>query len=216
MKAFATLFIGACLLASTEQGWAQCAGPAPFLLPPVSPLASAPVSHEDDTAKLEVGQQIVAMLWPQERLEALHREDLEKILNMWRGRIAKVKNPSHDPGLQKILDDSTVSIPQRFGPLIDKALADYIESVARTYGKKYSLAELKDIAAISCTPAGQPYLSHVENDQDVSTYQMIGNLDLQSAYSKMETDLILKILSYLKQHPALAAKLKTAAQKAKP
>ena len=70
MKAFATLFIGACLLASTEQGWAQCAGPAPFLLPPVSPLASAPVSHEDDTAKLEVGQQIVAMLWPQERLEA--------------------------------------------------------------------------------------------------------------------------------------------------
>ena len=178
---------------------------APSASPPV-PALPAP-----DPARLALGRQIVAIMSPPEKREAIMTSMLDSMLAQFRAG-TRMPPGFEDPGLKQIMDLAFASLPGRVMPIIRAHLPAMQESVARSYAREFSTGELNDIIGFAKTPAGQRWFQRspaVMSSPDVGAANTAYFRDLQGASRQISVELQRQVSDYLGKHPDIAARLKT-------
>jgi hypothetical protein len=186
---------------------AALAGPCQF----VSPLAAQQPAAALDPARLELGRQIIAIMYPPEKRDAMMASLIENVLAQYR---ASMNQPSTyaDPGMKQILDQAFASIPVRLEPTVRAHLPRLFEAMARAYARDFTMPELQEIAAFGRTPAGRHYLQNSVNlmsDPDVAAANTAYFGELQQLNQQITADFRRNVTAYLQAHPDVATRLKS-------
>ena len=184
---------------------AALAGPGPL----ASPL-TAQTSSAVDPARLELGRQVIAIMYPPDKRQAMAGSLVENVLAQFR---ASMNDPSafSDPGMRKILDDAFAAIPQRLSPAVQAHLPRLFEAMARAYAREFSSPELQEIVAFARTPSGRHYLqssTHLMTDQDVAAANTAYFGQVQQVSQQITADFRRNVTAYLQAHPDVANRLK--------
>ena len=180
---------------------------APGLL--VSP-AAAQQAAAVDPARLELARQIIAIMYPQDKRQAMAGSLVENVLSEFR---ASMSDPSTyaDPGMKKILDDAFASIPQRLSPAVQAHLPRLFEAMARAYAREFSSTELQETLAFARSPTGRHYLQSsatISADRDVAAANTAYFSQVQQLSQQISADFRRNVTTYLQAHPDLAARLR--------
>lgn len=179
-----------------------------------APLAAQVPSMPVDPARLEQGRQIIAIMYPADKRQAMMGSLVENVLAQFR---ASMSQPSTyaDPGLRKILDDAFAAIPQRLSPSVQAHLPRLFEAMARAYAREFSAAELQEVLAFARTPAGRHYLQSsptVTADRDVAAANTAYFNEIQQLNQAITADFRRNVTAYLQAHPDVAARLRSQSQ----
>lgn len=178
-----------------------------------SPAAAQQVAAVDP-ARLELGRQIIAIMYPQEKRQAMASSLVENVLAQFRSSMSDPTTYA-DPGMKKILDDAFASIPQRLSPAIQAHLPRLIEAMARAYAREFSAAELQETLAFARTPSGRHYLQSsatIMADRDIAAANSTYFNQVQQVSQQISADFRRNVTTYLQAHPDLAARLRSQSQ----
>lgn len=195
---------GAILLA-----WAAVAGAGQFASPAAAQQAAAV-----DPARLELGRQIIAIMYPPEKRQVMAGSLIENVLAQFR---SSMSDPSTyaDPGMKKILDDAFASIPQRLSPAVQAHLPRLYEAMARAYAREFTGPELQEMLAFARTPTGRHYLQSsatLMSDRDIAAANSAYFGQVQQVSQQISADFRREVTAYLQANPALAARLRAQSQ----
>lgn len=187
---------------------AVLAGPGQFASPASAQVATV------DPARLELGRQIIAIMYPPEKRQAMAGSLVENVLAQFR---ASMNDPSiySDPGMKKILDDAFASIPQRLSPAVQAHLPRLLEAMARAYAREFSAAELQETLAFARTPSGRHYLQSsptIMADRDIAAANSTYFGQVQQVSQQITADFRRNVTTYLQAHPDVAARLRSQSQ----
>lgn len=190
---------------------AAMADPAPAATPATTPAVrvTPPPPVPLDPARVELGRQIIAVMFPPDQRDAIMHKLLVTLLGQFRQGVQMPKG-FDDPGLKKIMDDSFASIPGRLEPLLHKHLPLIWEATAHAYAREFSTDELTQILAFAHTPAGQHYLERATalmGDPEVGAANAAYMGELQGYAQQIKIDTGTQIGAYLRAHPEVAARL---------
>lgn len=170
------------------------------------PAASAAV----DSARLEQGRQVVAIMYPAEKRQAMMGSLIESVVAQYRASMTQASN-YNDPGLKQIVDQSFAALPQRLMPTVQAHLPRLFEAMARAYARNFTAAELQEVLTFGRTATGRHFLQNsttLMNDGDVAAANNAYYGQLQQLNQQITADFRRNVTSYLQSHPDVAARLR--------
>jgi hypothetical protein len=176
--------------------------------------AAAQQAAAVDPARLDLGRQIITIMYPPEKRQAMAASLVDNVLAQFR---ASMSDPATyaDPGMKKILDDAFNSIPQRLSPAVQAHLPRLLEAMARAYAREFSAAELQETLAFARTPSGRHYLQSsptIMADRDIAAANTTYFSQVQQVSQQISADFRREVTTYLQAHPDLAARLRAQSQ----
>lgn len=180
----------------------------------VATPASAQQAAAVDPARLELGRQIVAIMYPPDKRQAMAGSLVENVLAQFR---SSMSDPSiyADPGMKKILDDAFAAIPQRLSSAVQAHLPRLFEAMARAYAREFSAAELQETLAFARTPTGRHYMqssTSIMSDRDVAAANTAYFGQIQQLNQQITADFRRNVTTYLQANPDVAARLRSQSQ----
>ena len=177
-------------------------------------LLAAPIVHVTahaqavDPARLALGRQVIAILYPPERRDAMMNDMVSALMNQIR---AGTHLPAmfNDPGLKQIMDNAFASMPSRLMPVISRNLPRMHEAIATAYAREFTAAELTQIVAFGRTPAGQRYFQRsgaLLSDRDVAAANTAYLGEAQQMNQQFTAQIRQEVTAYLAKHPELLNK----------
>jgi len=115
-----------------------------------------------------------------------------------------------EPGVKKIVDDFIAEAKAQQRAVYAKHLPDQVDAMASAYAHRFSLAELKDIDAFAHSPSGRHYFSEslaIVGDPAVAKVNAAAIADIRSVTEALVPGFKDKLVTYVKAHPDLAAKI---------
>ena len=161
-----------------------------------------------DPARLALGRQVIAILYPPERRDAMMASMVETLM-------AQIRAGTHlpamfnDPGLKAILDRNFASMPARLIPVITRNLPRMHEAIATAYARAFTTAELSEIVAFGRTPAGKHYFQQSGSllaDRDVAAANTAYIAEAQQMNQQFSAQVRQEVTDYLSKHPELLNK----------
>ncbi|MFM6832286.1 MAG: DUF2059 domain-containing protein [Novosphingobium sp.] len=171
---------------------------------PDSGLVDAP-----DEAKVALGRQIIASIFPPEKRDDMLLAMAGAIVQQYRNGFA-LPQGMDDPGLMKILDEFMVSVPMLLKPVMQQHLPAMHEAMARAYAREFTLAELSDVLAFTRTPSGARYMmksNALLADKDVAASNTAYFAAIQKVSVQNSAELKSKVMDYLLKHPDVLKKI---------
>ena len=128
---------------------------------------------EVDPRALAIAHQILAIGIPAEKRSQMFTSVLDSLSEQVRKSAAGL-SPTKDKDFQAILDRSTQRLWDGMKPIMNAALPDIFESMARAYARDFSVDDLNALLAFVKTPAGQHFFERsplILKDPDVQASQ---------------------------------------------
>jgi hypothetical protein len=169
----ATLAIAAPAAAAAQPQPASSA-PAP------APAAPAPL----DPAALAVAHQIIAIGMPVEKRSQMFTSLMNTLAEQTRKSTENLAF-SKDKDFQALLDRSVQRMWDQMRPIMNAALPDIYESMARAYARDFSLDDLNALLGFVKTPAGQHFFER--------SPLILKDPDVQAAQQRMVAQLMTKL-----------------------
>ncbi|HJP69836.1 MAG TPA: DUF2059 domain-containing protein [Sphingomicrobium sp.] len=126
-----------------------------------------------DPAALTVAHQILAIGFPAEKRSQMFSSVLDAINDQVRKSTANT-GLTDDKDFRAILDRSSQRMWDAMKPIMNAALPDIFEGMARAYARNFSLSDLNALLAFVKTPAGQRFFERaplILKDPDVQASQ---------------------------------------------
>ena len=126
-----------------------------------------------DPGALAIAHQILAIGIPAEKRSQMFTSVLDSLSEQVRKSAAGL-SPTKDKDFQAILDRSTQRLWDGMKPIMNAALPDIFESMARAYARDFSVDDLNALLAFVKTPAGQHFFERsplILKDPDVQASQ---------------------------------------------
>lgn len=173
-----------------------------------SVLATPAHAQAIDPARHALGRQIIAIMYPPERRDAMMSEMVSALMTQIRGG-TQLPPMFNDPGLKAIMDRAFASMPARLMPVISHHLPRMHEAIATAYAREFTAAELTDIVAFARTPAGQRYFQRsgsLLSDRDVAAANTAYVAEAQQMNQQFSVQVRQEVSAYLAKHPELLNK----------
>ena len=161
-----------------------------------------------DPARLALGRQVIAIIYPPERRDAMMNEMVSALMVQIRGG-TQLPPMFSDPGLKAIMDRAFASMPARLMPVIIRNLPRMHEAIATAYAREFTNAELTEIVAFGRTPAGRRYFQQSGNllaDRDVAAANTAYIGEAQGLNQQFSAQVRQEVTEYLSKHPELLNK----------
>ena len=161
-----------------------------------------------DPARLALGRQVIAIMYPPERRDAMMNEMVSALMAQIRGGTT-LPPMFADPGLKAIMDRAFASMPGRLMPVISRHLPRMHEAIATAYAREFSQAELSEIVAFARTPAGQRYFQRsggLLSDRDVAAANTAYLGEAQQLNQQFSAQVRQDVTDYLAKHPEVLNK----------
>lgn len=176
---------------------------------PVGALAQPRAATQAaDPVKLAEAHAIIGIMFPPaQRLQMIQKMQDDMMTQM---RPLLPAAMMSDPGLAAIMNDYIAKAKVRQSGVMEKHLPLMFEAMAGAYTREFSLAELKDIHAFAATPSGAHYLSRstaIVGDPAVAKVNTAMFQDIHAATQAALPEFKDKVITYLKAHPDVAAKI---------
>lgn len=182
--------------------------------PAVAQTNTAPTSAQPaaaaqgaDPAKLAEAHAILDVAFPPDRREDM----LDKLQSdLFAQMMPKRADWMQEPGVKKIVDDFIAEAKAQQRAVYAKHLPEQVDAMASAYAHRFSLAELKDIDAFAHSPAGRHYFSEslaIVGDPAVAKVNAAAIADIRSVTEALVPGFKDKLVTYVKAHPDLAAKI---------
>jgi hypothetical protein len=172
-------------------------------------LAASPAhAQAADPARLALGRQVIAIMYPPERRDAMINEMVSALMAQIRGG-TQLPPMFSDPGLKAIMDRAFASMPARLAPVISRHLPRMHEAIAAAYAREFSAAELTEIVAFGRTPAGRRYFQQsggLLSDRDVAAANTAYIGEAQQMNQQFSAQVRQEVTEYLAKHPELLNK----------
>ncbi len=172
-------------------------------------LAAMPIHAQAvDPARLAMGRQIIAIIYPPERRDAMTNEMVAALMAQIRGG-TQLPPMFSDPGLKGIMDRAFASIPARLMPVISRNLPRMHEAIASAYAREFSAAELSEIVAFARTPAGRHYFQQsggLLSDRDVAAANTVYLGEAQQVNQQFSASVRQEVTDYLAKDPEVLGK----------
>ena len=136
------------------------------------PQAQSKTTAVDPTA-LAIAHHILAIGFPAEKRSQMLSSVLDSLNDQVR-KSAQNSGLTKDKDLQAILDRSTQRMWDAMKPVVNAALPDIFESMARAYAREFSVDDLNALLRFVETPAGQRFIERgplIMQDPDVQASQ---------------------------------------------
>lgn len=182
--------------------------------PAIACLLAAAISHAPlraqavDPARLALGRQVIAIMYPPARRDAMMSEMVSALMSQIRGG-TQLPPMFNDPGLKAIMDRAFASMPARLMPVISRHLPRMHEAIAAAYAREFTNAELTEIVAFGRTPAGQRYFQRsggLLSDRDVAAANTAYVAEAQQMNQQFSAQVRQEVTAYLAKHPELLNK----------
>ena len=161
-----------------------------------------------DPARLALGRQVIAIMYPPERRDAMMSEMVSALMAQIRSGTT-LPPMFADPGLKAIMDRAFASMPERLMPVISRHLPRMHEAIATAYAREFSQAELSEIVAFARTPAGQRYFQRsggLLSDRDVAAANTAYLGEAQQLNQQFSAQVRQEVTEYLAKHPEVLNK----------
>lgn len=172
-------------------------------------LAASPGhAQAADPARLALGRQVIAIMYPPERRDAMMNEMVTALMAQIRGG-TQLPPMFSDPGLKGIMDRAFASMPARLAPVISRHLPRMHEAIAAAYAREFSAAELSEIVAFGRTAAGRRYFQRsgaLLGDRDVAAANTAYLGEAQQLNQQFSASVRQEVSEYLSKHPELLNK----------
>lgn len=179
--------------------------------PPPSPTEVAvPVEStlEPEPARLALAQQIIAIVLPPDRVDAMVTKLMDALARPMAGQFSAYTQG--DPGLEKLFNDFMADAAQSGRTSLIATMPELRTATARAYARNFTEDELSRILAFGQTATGRKYLSRASD--------LMQDPDVQATFAKMMPQVQggmqpavavfkRKLQAYLKAHPSLAKKM---------
>ena len=161
-----------------------------------------------DPARLALGRQVIAIIYPPEQRDAMMNEMVTALMG-------QIRTGTHlpamfeDPGLKAILDRAFASMPGRLMPVISRNLPRMHEAIATAYAREFTATELSQIVAFGQTPAGRRYFQRsgaLLGDRDVAAANTAYIGEAQQMNQQFTAQIRQEVTAYLAKHPELVNK----------
>jgi hypothetical protein len=184
------------------------AGAAQADTPPAQPVAAASAAPALDPERIELALQIIPIVMPPERVDAIVAAVTDAIAKPLKGQLAPFT--AEDPGLAKLMDDFMHDILQVSRTTMVASMPAMRIAMARAYARNFTREELAQILAFGQTPAGGKYLSRAADllqDPDVQAYYAQLMPMVQKDMAPALETFKRKVQDYFKAHPDVAKKI---------
>ena len=161
-----------------------------------------------DPARLALGRQVVAVMYPPDKREAMMSDMVSALMGQIRGG-TQLPPMFSEPGLKAIMDRAFASMPARLMPVISRHLPRMHEAIAAAYAREFTQAELNEIVAFARTPAGQHYFQRsggLLSDRDVAAANTAYLGEAQQLNQQFSAQVKQEVTEYLNKHPELLSK----------
>jgi hypothetical protein len=161
-----------------------------------------------DPARLALGRQVIAIMYPPETRDAMMASMVEALM-------AQIRSGTHlpamfsDPGLKAIMDRAFNAMPARLMPVISRNLPRMHEAIATAYAREFTAAELSEIVAFGRTPTGRRYFQQSGSllaDRDVAAANTAYIGEAQQLNQQFTAQVRQEVTDYLGKHPELLNK----------
>ncbi|WP_260923535.1 DUF2059 domain-containing protein [Novosphingobium sp. 9] len=174
----------------------------PLSTPASAAEAPAATTPAVDPEALALAKRITSAAFPPERRQEMLTNLMQTMLGQMKSGLGL--DEITDPGLHKILEDYLDNIPTLLRPATDAYLPKQMDAIAQAYTRKFTTAQLRDIAAFAETPSGSAYFSHsleIMSDPAVAEVNTEYFRQIKSISKASQADLQEKVVAYLKAHP---------------
>lgn len=166
-------------------------------------LSSPAMAQAVDPARLAMGREIIATMYPPDQRNAMMTSMVETLMAQIR---AGTNLPAmfNDPGLKAILDRNFAALPARLMPVIARHLPRMHEAIAAAYAREFSTAELTDIVAFARTQSGRRYLQRsggLLSDPGVAAANTAYIAEAQQLNQQVSAQVRQETTEYLAKHP---------------
>jgi hypothetical protein len=174
-----------------------------------APASAQPAAAAEgaDPAKLAEAHAIMDVILPPGRREGM----LDKLQSDIFAQMMPTRADwMQEPGVKKIVDDFITEAKAKQRAVYAKHLPEQVDAMASAYAHRFSLAELKDIDAFAHSPSGRHYFSEslaIVGDPAVAKVNAAAIADIRSVTEALLPDFKDKLVTYVKAHPDLAAKI---------
>ena len=153
-----------------------------------SPTAKpAPV----DPTALAIAHQILAIGMPPEKRSLMFGSIMDSINDQARKNVESL-GLTKDKDLQAVMDRSTQRMWDEMKPIMNAALPDIFESMARAYAREFSTDDLNALLAFVKTPAGQRFFER--------SPMILKDPDVQAANQRMGAKLLAKLPQIMQEN----------------
>ncbi len=118
--------------------------------------ASGPKAEGVNPARLAVALQILAIGMPPEKRSQLFGSLVDSLVEQSR-KSSESLGLTKDKDFQAVMDRSTQRMWDEMKPIMNAALPDIFENMARAYAREFSIDDLNALLAFVKTPAGQHF-----------------------------------------------------------
>jgi hypothetical protein len=175
----ATLLVAAPAAAAAQP---QPAAPAPAQAATAPPL---------DPAALAVAHQIIAIGMPVEKRSQMFTSLMNSLTEQARKSTQNLAF-NKDKDFQALVDRSVQRMWDEMRPIMNAALPDIYESMARAYARQFSIEDLNALLGFVKTPAGQHFFER--------SPLILKDPDVQAAQQRMTAQLITKLPEITRQN----------------
>lgn len=172
-------------------------------------LAAAPaLAQAVDPARLALGRQVIAIMYPPDRRDAMMNDMVSALMAQIRGGTT-LPPMFADPGLKAIMDRNFASMPARLMPVISRHLPRMHEAIAIAYAREFTQAELTEILAFARTAAGQRYFQRsggLLSDREVAAANTAYLAEAQQLNQQFSAQVRQEVSEYLVKHPEVLNK----------
>jgi hypothetical protein len=155
-------------------------------VPPAEPKMTAV-----DPAALAIAHQILAIGFPAEKRSQMFSSVLDSITDQVR-KSAPNLGLTKDKDLQALLDRSNQRMWDAMKPVMNAALPDIFESMARAYAREFSVDDLNALLRFVETPAGQRFMERAP--------LIMKDPDVQAAQQRMMAQMMGKLPEIMRQN----------------
>ena len=186
MKRVLGPILGAILVAASAPASAQqeAASSTPATTPAVKATAV-------DPAALALAHQILSIGIPAEKRSQMFASLMDSIVDQSR-KATENLGLTKDKDFQVVMDRSVQRMWDQMKPIMNAALPDIFESMARAYAREFSTDDLNAVLAFVKTPAGQHFFEH--------SPMILKDPDVQAANQRMTAQLVAKLPEIMREN----------------
>lgn len=133
-------------------------------------LAAQDEAYVPPADELALARVIIEAMFPADRRDQMTLNMSETVTKQFAGIF--MKGPIYDdPGIKAIMDRFLADLPNTMRPIFAASIPQLLDANAIAYTRRFTLAELQDIAAFAQTPSGQSYFMSLQsllNDPDIA------------------------------------------------
>jgi hypothetical protein len=163
----------------------------PVIVAPRVATAPAAKATAVDPAALALAHQILDIGFPAEKRSQMFASVMDSLIRQSRTATESL-GLTNDKDLQALMNRSTQRMWDQMKPIMNAALPDIFDSMARAYAREFSTDDLSAILAFVKTPAGQHYFERASN--------ILKDPDVQAANQRMLVQLMGKLPEIARQN----------------